>query len=339
MGAGTYDTVERHRLLNVIFDRGIYLADLNAWLDGRVKRAQGFISHAHSDHVARHASAVLTPATQLLLGPLLKKSECRTLEYHEPLETAGYSMTLLPAGHCLGSAQALITSKATGERTLYTGDLKLRPNATAEPAESAPCDTLIIEATYGRPDYHFPPEDEVLEQCFATLRSWLEAGYTPVVVAYRTGKAQELLHHLLGDGFEVALEETVWETTQRFQEAGVSFPADFRQLEGRAREGEVVLRPPGRKRTGEGDDPMARTMALTGWAVDPALRYRSRAATALPFSDHADFADLVSYVKAVQPKRVFTVYGFPHLAAHLRQLGYEASHLDGQEAQKQLGLF
>ncbi len=325
--------------MNVIFDRGIYLADLDAWLDGRVKRAQGFISHAHSDHVARHASAVMTPATRLLLGPLLRKSECRTLEYHEPLNTPNYTMTLYPAGHCLGSAQALITSHATEERILYTGDLKLRPNAMAEPAEIVPCDTLIIEATYGRPEYRFPPEEEVLEQCFSTLRSWLEAGHTPVVVAHRTGKAQELLHHLLTAGFEVALEPSTWEVTQRFQEAGITFPSGSRMLENGAREGEVILRPPGRKKAVEGDLPRTRTIALTGWAVDPSLRYRAGAATSLPFSDHADFEDLVSYVESVKPQRVFTVYGFPHLAAHLRQRGYDATHLDGQALQKQLSLF
>ena len=325
--------------MNVIFDRGIYLADLDAWLDGRVKRAKGFISHAHSDHVARHSSAVLTPSTRLLLGPLLNKSECVTLEYHEPLSTTNYTMTLYPAGHCLGSAQALIESRATGERILYTGDLKLKSNAMAEPAEVVPCDTLIIESTYGRPEYKFPPEEGVLEQCFSILRSWLEAGYTPVVVAHRTGKAQELLHHLLLEGFEVALESSTWEVTERYQEAGVTFPSDFRMLENGAKDGEVVLRPPGRKKGVEGDSPRARTVALTGWAVDPSLHYRSGAATTLPFSDHADFDDLVSYVEAVNPRRVFTVYGFPHLAAHLRQRGYNATHLEGKPAQKQLNLF
>ena len=325
--------------MNVIFDRGIYLADLDAWLDGRVKRAQGFISHAHSDHVARHSSAVLTPSTRILLGPLLKKSECRTLEYHEPLSTANYTMTLYPAGHCLGSAQALIESHVTGERILYTGDLKLRANAMAEPAEIVPCDTLIIESTYGRPEYRFPPEEEVLERAFSILRSWLEAGFTPVVVAHRTGKAQELLHHLLNASFEVAVESSAWEVTQRYQEAGMTFPRAFRRLENGARDGEVVIRPPGRKKVVEEGSSHTRNIALTGWAVDPSLRYRSGAATALPFSDHADFHDLISYVESVNPKRVFTVYGFPHLAAHLRQRGYDATHLDGQAVPKQLSLF
>ena len=209
----------------------------------------------------------------------------------------------------------------------------------AEPAEVVPCDTLIIESTYGRPEYRFPPEEQVLDQCFATLKSWLEAGYTPVVVAHRTGKAQELLHHLLNAGFDIALEASTWDITQRYQEAGMTFPSEYRRLDNGTRDGEVVLRPPGRKKAVEGESLRSRTMALTGWAVDPSLRYRSGAATTLPFSDHADFDDLVSYVEAVKPKRVFTVYGFPHLAAHLRQRGYDATHLDGHAVQKQLSLF
>ena len=324
--------------MNVIFERGIYLADLDVWLDGRVKRAQGFISHAHSDHVARHSAAVLTPATRLLLVSLLNKSDCRTLDYYEPLETPSYTMPLYPAGHCLGSAQVLVTSRQTGERTLYTGDLKLQPNPTAAPAQPVACDTLIIESTYGHPQYQFPPQDEVLDQCFSILRSWLTSGHTPVVVSYRIGKAQEMLHHLVTAGFQVALEESIWKATETFQDAGVSFPSGFRLLDGRPKDGEVVMRPPGRKRAVEGDLSGVRTMGLTGWAVDPALRYRSSASTVLPFSDHADFNELLDYVKAVQPKQVFTVHGYPQLAGRLRELGYQASHLEGRALNRQLRL-
>ena len=160
-----------------------------------------------------------------------------------------------------------------------------------------------------------------------------------MVVAHRTGKAQELLHHLLNAGFDIALEASTWVITQRYQEAGMTFPREYRRLDNGTRDGEVVLRPPGRKKAVEGESLRSRTIALTGWAVDPSLRYRSGAATTLPFSDHADFDDLVSYVEAVKPKRVFTVYGFPHLAAHLRQRGYDATHLDGQVVRKQLSLF
>jgi Cft2 family RNA processing exonuclease len=70
-------------------------------------------------------------------------------------------------------------------------------------------------------------------------------------------------------------------------------------------------------------------MELTGWAADGQKRWGRPADASLPFSDHPDFNQLMSYVERVAPKRVYTVNGFPDLAAHLRGLGYPAVHLDG----------
>ena len=61
---------------------------------------------------------------------------------------------------------------------------------------------------------------------------------------------------------------------------------------------------------------------------------RRGADASLPYSDHSDFNELVEYVQAVSPKQVYTVNGFPELAARLRELGYPAVHLNGR-GQKQ----
>ena len=71
-------------------------------------------------------------------------------------------------------------------------------------------------------------------------------------------------------------------------------------------------------------------MELTGWAADGDRSWGRRADSSLPYSDHADFKELVEYVGLVRPKQVYTVNGFPELAAHLRQLGYPAVHLNRQ---------
>ena len=325
--------------VNVIFDRGIYLADRGLWLDGRVRREEGYISHAHADHVARHSSALLTPGTERLLRPLLKNTRCHTLEYGEPLETSSYILCLYPAGHCLGSAQVLVTIKRTGERVLYTGDFKIVPNPTAEAVQPVECDTLIMEATFGQPCYTFPPQGEVLERCYAILHAWLSAGRTPLLPCYRVGKAQEVLHLLLSAGFEVALESSAFQVAEVYQEAGVRFPGPFSLVNGSPKEGQVVLCPPSRARFLAPLIPGRRTLMLTGWAANPASRRWFHADEVLPFSDHADFSGLLDYVSAVKPKRVFTVYGFPQLAARLRELGYEATHLEGRATSRQLSFF
>ena len=318
--------------MDVIFDQGVYLPEMDLWLDSLRKREFGLISHAHSDHTARHVQPVLTPNTRLLLSDYLKRSNPITLEYGEPLDRGDYTLTLYPAGHCLGSAQALITSKATGERLLYTGDFKARPSPINEPLEPVECDALVIESTYGKPEYVFPSEETVLETAYQTLRMWLTKGERPVVQGWRLGKAQEIMHYLLAQGFELVVEEGIFQVAEAYQEAGVEFPGRFSCLNGHWSEGQVLVSPPGFRKSSEMNLALGkRYMELTGWASGKGgRRWGRRGDASLAYSDHADFNDLVGYVQQVNPQRIYTVNGFPDLAAHLRALGYPAVHLDGK---------
>ena len=325
--------------MNVLFHRGVYLPDLNLWLDSRVKRQSSFVSHAHTDHVARHRAPVLTRGTLRLLRPMFQSASPVVLDFCEPLETPDYTLTLHPAGHCLGSAQVLIRSHRNEERILYTGDFKLWPNPAAEPLEPVPCDTLIMECTFGRPVYTFPPEEEVLERLFQLLHRWLSQGYVPVVLGYRVGKSQEVMRHLLRRGFHMAVEASIYQVCQAYQELGIEFDSRIRPFDGRVVEGEVLVYPPGGKRSKELRDVRSkRLVQLTGWAVHPSTKHRFGVDEALPLSDHPDFHGLLRYVDMVKPKRVFTVNGFPELAHHLRAKGYEAAHLDHNPSPVQLRL-
>ncbi len=321
--------------MDVAFDRGVYLPQLDLWLDCQRKRNASVVSHAHSDHVARHDRPTLTPETRILLGDYFSRSQPIELKYGEPLETPDYTLTFHPAGHCLGSAQTLVTSRATGERLLYTGDLRTQPSPINEPAEIVPCDVLVIESTYGHPRYVFPPQEESIATARRVIGRWLDQGATPVVLGWRLGKAQEALHHLLSAGFPVACEEGVYEIAARYESIGVRFPGTYRAFDGQYRDGEVLLFPPGRKSRDAIGQRLpagrpARYLELTGWAAGKGAKPWGRGRpgdSSLPYSDHADFNDLLAYVEAAQPRRVYTVFGFPDLAARLRQLGYAATHL------------
>jgi phosphoribosyl 1,2-cyclic phosphodiesterase len=50
-------------LLRVEYREGLYLPDLDLWLDADGPREHCVISHAHSDHIADHRSIVATPET------------------------------------------------------------------------------------------------------------------------------------------------------------------------------------------------------------------------------------------------------------------------------------
>ena len=327
--------------MEVTFDRGVYLPGLDLWLDSRRRRESGVISHGHTDHTARHSRPILTHNTGLLLSGYLKKSSVVLLDFHEPFEADNYTLTLYPAGHCLGSAQVLVQSKATGERLLYTGDFKTSPSPTNEPLEPVPCDILVMESTYGRPQYTFPSQEQVMSTAYQVLQTWLSRGEKPVVQGWRLGKAQEILYLLLGQGFEVALEESVYRVASIYREGGVTFPGQLRAFDGRWAEGQVLLCPPGKWARGNLDGVRGlRFMELTGWAAlspgDGDHRWGRRGDCSLPYSDHADFNSLVDYVSQVQPKEVYTVNGFPELAEHLRGLGYPAVHLgEGSQSASQ----
>ena len=317
--------------MEVVFDRGVYLPELDLWLDSTRKRQSSVISHAHSDHTARHNRPVVTPNTLLLLRDYLKNADPIVLPYGELLETPTHAITLHPAGHCLGSAQTLVVSKATGHRLLYTGDIKTRSSPTNEPAEVVQADTLVIECTYGRPDYVFPNQEQTLATASRTLRAWLSRGQRPVALGWRLGKAQEMLHHLLADGFEVVMEPGIFEAALAYQEAGVRFAGSLTAFDGHWPDGAVALFPPGKSVQALRGYRNQRTMEMTGWAASKTRHHWRRPADAsLPFSDHADYNDLLAYVEAVKPSRVYTVFGFPELAANLRSMGYPAVHLDAK---------
>ncbi len=323
--------------MQAVFKNGVYLPELDLWMDSTRKREFSLISHAHSDHTARHIQPVLTSDTAKLLGDYLKNSNPVLLQYHEPYETPAYTMTLHPAGHCLGSAQALVVSKETGERLLYTGDIKSRKSPTNQPLEPVPCDILVMESTYGRPEYVFPPEDQVLEMACKTLRLWLSRGLRPVIQGWRLGKSQELLHHILGDGFDVMVEETIYLGTQIYLESGVKFPGQVKMFNGDWPEGWVLMFPPGKKREALKQFRGKRTLEMTGWATSGSMPWGRGADVSLPYSDHPDFNELVEYVETVSPNQVYTVNGFPELSGRLRELGYPAVHLNAKGQQQDAG--
>lgn len=314
--------------MNVCYRSGIYLPDLDLRLDPTVRCARAIVTHAHSDHVRRHARSIVTPATARLISHRYRWGGFQEAPFGASLTVDGAEVTLLPAGHVLGSAQVLV--EHGGRRLLYSGDLRLAPARTAEPAEIPHADTLVVEATFGRPRYRFPPPDEVVPRIVAFCRATLAAGSTPALLAYSLGKAQEVLAHLSDAGFRVALHPDCHDMARVYEDLGVSF-ASYERLNGAPPPDAVVLAPPGARRSlvaQLGDT--VRTAFISGWAVEPGARYRLGVDAAFPLSDHADYDELLAYVERVAPERVFTVYGSAaEFAADLAARGYDARPLRG----------
>jgi Cft2 family RNA processing exonuclease len=47
----------------------------------------------------------------------------------------------------------------------------------------------------------------------------------------------------------------------------------------------------------------------------------------VPLSDHADFSQLINYVKRCKPRKIYTLHGEAKFAKLLREMGYDAEYM------------
>jgi len=317
-------------MVSVEYNKGVHLPQAGFWLDPRYSAEHAFISHAHSDHTARHKRTMCTSQTARLMQTRMRGDlgVLETLGYGEKRVFGDWAATLYPAGHVLGSAQILFESDEGS--LLYTGDFKLRQGLSAETAIAPHAETLIMETTYGLPRYQFPPAEQTMAAVVKFCHEALEDGETPILLGYALGKAQEILSVLSGAGLPIMLHGAVWNITKVYEEFGVQFPP-HEKFDAERAEGHVIVCPP----SVNGSRMLSkikkrRVGVLTGWALDSGAVHRLQVDAAFPLSDHADYSDLLKLVEVVQPKRVLTLHGFAQeFARDLRARGIEAWALTG----------
>ncbi len=319
------------------YDRDILIHSIGLWLDAGRKRDFSFVSHAHSDHTNRHDRVLATPATLALaearaafrLASGARKRPVREvdtlpLDFNSPLKIDGAIVTLFPAGHVLGSAQILI--ERDGRRLLYSGDFCPQKTSAAEDIEIPHADTLIMECTYGLPEHAFPARDTVIAQLCDFARKTLARGMTPVFLCYALGKGQEVMKILAEAGFAVAAEGETYELARVYERFGIDF-GRFRRLDSPVSPDEVVVTPSTEKIEMFLGGRRFRTASVTGWGAG-AFSYRARRANVrIPLSDHADFAGLVEYVKAVSPSEVYITHGPDEFAYYVKKEGFKVGSL------------
>jgi Cft2 family RNA processing exonuclease len=249
------------------------------------------------------------------------------IPYGERRDYGRFGLTFFPAGHCLGSAQVLI--EADGERLVYTGDFKLRPNVAAENAVIVPCDTLVMECTFGEPLYRFPPDEQTAARLYAAVDRALSDDRVPVVLAYALGKGQEALELLLQGGYRVTMHGSVWNVTELYRELGVKFSGEYERYHRDQLKGRVLIAPPScRKQAMITNIERRYVIMLTGWAMHKSAPYMYKGVDlVLPLSDHADFDELVRLATESGAKRIITMHGLAKFAATLREMGLDAEHL------------
>ena len=300
-----------------------------------------FISHAHSDHIPKKlpkTNIITSNITKLLLKNTVSNFE--DAEYHEDYKHEEVSFSQVSSGHIIGST-ALIAESTEG-KLVYTGDVSIRDKGFLQPFEPVKCDTLIIESTFGSPEFEFPHYDDVIEQTRDEITDYLNNDIPVVLMGYPLGKAQMLYHAfsdlsemniLHGANFKVNsfLESEKIDGSieaAAYQEAKENYVLDNKTnwiLFAPLRSGRDQFYTYLKKKYG------VKLFAFSGWGISQNYRYRMGVDHSVPISDHADFSELIEICEKSDPNQIFTVYGYTaRFAAELRRRGFTAYPLSKQ---------
>ncbi len=298
---------------------------------------RAIITHGHSDHARPgHAAVLATAETLAVMRARMGAGSGETqqaLAYGEALDLNGVVVTLMPAGHVLGSAQVVMEWR--GARAVVSGDYKRRHDPTCPPFEPVTCDVFVTEATFALPVFTHPPALDEAQKLLDSVA--LFPGRTHVIGAYSLGKAQRMIALLRARGWDrpIYLHGALIPLCALYGEFGVGLgdlrPATVADKASLA--GAIVLGPPSAV-----SDKWARRLAepvlcmASGW-----MRLRQRArqgGVELPMviSDHADWPELLATADEVQAPEIWITHGREDALIHAlagRGIRGRALHLVG----------
>ncbi len=229
------------------------------------------------------------------------------------------------AGHVLGSALfEIITPEGN---VVYTGDLQFADSFTMKGADPISCDALIIDSTFGSKSFKFPDRETVAHEMVQWALKTIKKGKVPTFRTDSLGNAQEVTKAFnLYTKLPVVVHWRVARINQIYTHNGhtLEFLNDKSEEAHEALfSGECILIVP--KNLKLENHPQLETALVSGWAL-----WTKKTAFAL--SDHADFDQLIEFIKACNPKTVFTCFGGRRNKTFAREiekiLGSEARPLD-----------
>lgn len=301
--------------------KGLYCPVGDFYIDpvrGAVERA--VITHGHADHArAGHGKVLATPATLAIMavryGENFAKAQ-QALPFGETVDVNGVTLSFAPAGHILGSGQAIVDYK--GLRMVCTGDYKRRHDPTCEAFEVVPnTHVFISEATFGLPVFRHPDTGGEIDKLLKSVATFPEA--THLVGVYSLGKAQRVIRHLREAGHDqpIYIHGALEKLCALYEDAGIRLgelrPAtldDAAAKKGETFRGHIVLAPPsafaGKWGTRFRDPVQA---FASGWMSVRQRAKQSGIELPLVISDHADWDELTETVREVNPEELWVTHG------------------------------
>jgi putative mRNA 3-end processing factor len=293
---------------------GLYCEPGRFHIDSSEPVERAVITHGHADHArSGHGHVLATPETAAIMAVRYGNEHAGKVEkaaYRRPMKIGDVAVTLLPAGHILGSAQVVMEYRGT--RAIVSGDFKRRRDPTCPPFEPMSCDLFITEATFGLPVFRHPGDAHEIKKLLGSMALYPERAH--LVAVYPLGKCQRLLCLLRESGYErpIYLHGALQALTDLYRSLGVETgpTASIVGMTPDRLKGALVLCPPSAltdRWTRRLPDPM-RAMA-SGWMQVRARARQQGAELPLTISDHADWDELLQTVEDVAASEVWVTHG------------------------------
>src|SRR6476660_4367741 len=227
-------------------ERGLYCEPGQFHIDPHLAVDRAVITHGHGDHARSGHGAVLATPETIAIMKVRYGADCAGsfTAANGGQMINGVSVSLVPAGHILGSAQIVLEWQGT--RAVVSGDYKRSADPTCVPYELVPCDLFITEATFALPVFqHGDARDEVAK-LLRSREQFPERAH--VVGVYGLGKCQRLIALLREAGYErpIYLHGALAGFCALYESFGVKL-GELRAATGAKRDdmkGEIVLAPP-----------------------------------------------------------------------------------------------
>jgi putative mRNA 3-end processing factor len=297
---------------------GIYVRPADAWIDPSRPKPRAWVTHGHADHArGGHTAVLATAETLAIMETRYGPQSGQPIAYDDTIRVGEVDVRFVPAGHVLGSAQIVMAHK--GERVVVSGDYKRRPDPTCPPFVPVPCDIFVTEATFGLPVFRHPDTGSEIDRLLHRLHS--DPSRCVLVGAYALGKAQRIITELRGRGHydPIYFHGAIERLNQLYEGFGVEL-GELRPATGATKAemaGHVVIAPPGAlndRWSRRLPDPV--TAMASGW-----MRIRQRARqrnVELPLiiSDHADWDELTTTIRELEPTEVWITHGREEALKH-----------------------
>jgi putative mRNA 3-end processing factor len=301
-----------------VFPEGIYVRPADAWIDPSQPKPRAMITHGHGDHArGGHGSVLATPETLAIMAVRYGEQSGQAVSYGDNLRVGEVDVSFVPAGHVLGSAQIVLEHR--GEKIVVSGDYKRREDPTCHSFVPVPCDAFITEATFGLPVFRHPNTGGEIDRLLHRLHS--DESRCVLVGAYALGKTQRVIAELRRRGHEdpIYIHGALERMCALYEEHGIPL-GELRPATGASKDelrGRIVLAPPGAlndRWSRRLPDPV--TAMASGW-----MRIRQRARQAnvelpLVISDHADWDELTSTIRELEPNEVWITHGREEALKH-----------------------